>query len=457
MSGSSDTVSMRHEVPPRILFSDHNRSPSDVSSYDSAPAKMISSLYTNVPSSSESSDDDVAPLLTSTETLASTHPRLRLYKRIKCLSRSTVSSVHLAKSVESNEHVILKSYSVSSNSLSNSLIVEKMMMNEIEVQKNLSHPNIVKLIDHFDDARTKKRYLVLEYVENGPLASDSVTSMKPLDATTAWSYFVDLVSALNYLHQNNIVHRDVKPSNLLITSNNSLKLSDFGVSKDVESGRQSTAALTGSSAFLSPEVISGYVARSSSAADVWAAGVTLYFMLFGVLPFYDDQVYRLYGKICRSEPKFPYFLDPLIKDLLCTMLDKSPKNRISAQQLQLHPWVKLGPLTDSPIITNEIQLANREAVLEQTDGFSHHSCSVTCIHHLLPAVFKSQQRASMVSIASEDEIEGLFDEKGASDSKFDFRKIMAEDSEADHVDHNWSYLTESHSEGNYSSTSNYGF
>ncbi|KAL0241527.1 hypothetical protein GEMRC1_006762 [Eukaryota sp. GEM-RC1] len=334
-------------------------------------------------------------------------------------------------------------------------MIAKMNMNEIEIHKNLEHPNIIKLIDFFDDHQAKKRFLVLEYVEGGSLESDNNTSMKPLCPKTAWSFFVDLVSALDYLHHINIVHRDIKPSNLLISKENHLKISDFGVSIDSLSGRQSIAALTGSSAFLSPEVVSGFVTRSTSAADVWAAGVTLYFMLFGSLPFYDEQVYKLYGKICHAEPKIPPFLDPLVKHLLCSMLDKNPDTRINAKQLLLHPWVQLGPLNDSILITDELEIANRSLLIKEEDSSSIHTCSASCIHSLLPNVFKSETQIDVDSDLDSENINVVGNV--ISKIQFDVRKLMNNDSENENLEDNWAYSTETHSENNCSSSSNNAF
>ncbi|KAL0251353.1 hypothetical protein GEMRC1_000566 [Eukaryota sp. GEM-RC1] len=190
----------------------------------------------------------------------------------------------------------------------------------------------------------------------------------------------------------NIVHRDIKPSNLLLTADDHIKLSDFGVSIDKTSNNQSAAALTGSSAFLAPEIVSGYVARASTSSDIWAAGVTLFYMVFGHLPFYDEQVFTLYRRICQKEPAFPPLIDPLLQHVLLSMLDKNPKTRITAEQLKTHPFVIHGPYKCSVTIEDQAVVEQRRALLSSHD--SAHKCSSTCIHRLLPTVFKSEPNFS---------------------------------------------------------------
>ncbi|KAL0251741.1 hypothetical protein GEMRC1_000953 [Eukaryota sp. GEM-RC1] len=316
-------------------------------------------------------------------------PHVQNFSVVRNLSRSSCTNVDLVKCRFTNKIVVLKSYNMfSKNSLySKSLLLDKMNQNEVSIMKKVNHPNVVRLLDTFEDDESNRRYLVIEYVKNGALVSDSSLTCQPFVLATAWRYFCDLVNALDCLHEVNIVHRDVKPSNLLLTSDDHIKLSDFGVSIDVTSNYQSDAALTGSSAFLAPELVSGYVARASKSSDIWAAGVTLFFLVFGRLPFYDQQVFRLYRKICHDEISFPPFIDPLLQHVLLSMLDKNPKTRITAEQLKVHPFVLHGPYKCSVTIRDQEILNQRKALLSPHD--SVHNCSSACIHRLLPTVFQS--------------------------------------------------------------------
>ncbi|KAL0249254.1 hypothetical protein GEMRC1_004487 [Eukaryota sp. GEM-RC1] len=194
---------------------------------------------------------------------------------------------------------------------------------------------------------------------------------------------------MEYLHELDIIHRDIKPSNLLLTSDGHVKLSDFGVSIDITSNKRSAVALTGSSAFLAPELVSGYMARAAKSSDVWSAGVTLYFLLFGRLPFYDQQVFKVYRKICQDKVRFPPFIDPLLHHVLLSMLDKNPKTRITAEKLKTHPWMIYGPYNESITIINQEVFAERSRLLSPHN--SVHECSSTCIHRLLPTVFRPDQ------------------------------------------------------------------
>ncbi|KAL0241364.1 hypothetical protein GEMRC1_006599 [Eukaryota sp. GEM-RC1] len=215
---------------------------------------------------------------------------------------------------------------------------------------------------------------------------------------------------MNYLHDLNIVHRDIKPSNLLLTTDGHVKLSDFVVSIDITSNNRSSFALTGSLAFVAPELVSGYTDRAGKASDVWAAGVTLYFMLFGRLPFYDQQVMVVYRKICKDEPVFPQFIDPLLLNLLLSIFDKKPKTRTTANELMTHPWIIHGPCNDSITVTDPEVVGEREKLL---NGSSPSLQPDSSLHSLLekalapPSIGTHSSCRSVVSFEEEERMSPL--------------------------------------------------
>lgn len=135
--------------------------------------------------------------------------------------------------------------------------------------------------------------------------------------------------ALEYCHEcANIIHRDIKPENILLDENDNVKLADFGVGYIMENGCDDLNSTAGSSYFFSPEVCMGsnYKGRKS---DIWACGVSLYFMLFKRYPFTSSNHPDLYRKIQNSDPHYPASLDPDVKDLLKRLLEKDPDKRIT--------------------------------------------------------------------------------------------------------------------------------
>ncbi|KAL0249680.1 hypothetical protein GEMRC1_004909 [Eukaryota sp. GEM-RC1] len=316
-------------------------------------------------------------------------PHVYNFHIIRNLSRSSYTTVDLVQCHDTGRTLVLKAYNMFSNDslFSKSLLLDKMNNREVSILKKVNHPNIVRLFDTFEDHENNRRYLVLQYVQGGALASDSSITGDPLPVSSVWGYFCDLVNAMEYLHELDIIHRDIKPSNLLLTSDDHVKLSDFGVSTDIYCNKRSAVALTGSAAFLAPELVSGYVDRAVKASDVWAAGVTLYFMLFGRLPFYDQQVFKIYRKICQDDVSFPLSIDPLLQHILLSMLDKNPKTRITAEELKTHPWMVCGPYKESITIRDQEVIDERQQHLSSHN--SVHECSSTCIHRLLPTVFRS--------------------------------------------------------------------
>ena len=159
-----------------------------------------------------------------------------------------------------------------------------------------------------------------------------------------WKYFRDIIQGLYYLHEVvGVVHRDIKPQNLLLTKEGIVKISDFGWSIVIESGSNTIENTAGSNYFFAPEICKGE-SHYGKPGDIWALGVTLYFMIFKEYPFNANanEYKKLYDNIINSEPRFPKeYKDEQAIDLIKKMLIKDPSRRIKLNQIMEHDWVTL--------------------------------------------------------------------------------------------------------------------
>jgi len=223
---------------------------------------------------------------------------------------------------------------------------------EIAVMKRLQHRHLVKLKAVIDDPQADRLYLVMQYVPHGPFLPrrkefTSFHRTDPLPEPKARRYARQLISALRHLHSNNIVHRDVKPENILRGDNDTLFLADFGVSEivdDLEVTRNVTGT-HGTPAFWPPELFkeeSGAI--DGIKQDEWAFAVTVYLMLVGRLPFEGSSLSELGESIMHDRVIVPDDLSHVARDFLRKALDRDPGVRLSLSQMRRHPFI-VGPKT----------------------------------------------------------------------------------------------------------------
>jgi serine/threonine protein kinase len=206
---------------------------------------------------------------------------------------------------------------------------------EVTLMKQLDHPFIGKLYQVIETPEFV--YLVQEYVENGTLLS-YVEERARLPEAQARRYFTELIAALDYLHsQKRVAHRDIKAENVLLDAHLNIRLIDFGLSHAFTESDPHFHSSCGSPGYASPEMIQGK--SYTKAADIWSAGILLFAMVAGELPFTDSSGLRaVLEKIISTEPKYPPIMSPVLVDLLRRILVKSPQERISLAQIKAHPW-----------------------------------------------------------------------------------------------------------------------
>uniref|UniRef100_T1HN05 Serine/threonine-protein kinase STK11 n=3 Tax=Rhodnius TaxID=13248 RepID=T1HN05_RHOPR len=225
---------------------------------------------------------------------------------------------------------------------------EQNVQREIQLLKVLHHKNVIQLIDVLYNNEKEKMYLIMEYCVGVLQEMLESTPGKKLPMWQAHCYFGQLMDGLDYLHSHGIVHKDIKPGNLLLTLDDTLKISDLGVAEALDMFASDDTCYTsqGSPAFQPPEIANGEDRFSGFKVDIWSSGVTLYNLTTGRYPFEGDTIYRLFECIGRGEVTIPEELDSSLRELLTGMLKKNPEDRFTLQQIVNHSWMLRKPLIE---------------------------------------------------------------------------------------------------------------
>ena len=182
---------------------------------------------------------------------------------------------------------------------------------EAQAAARLSHHNIVNMYDVGQDAEV--HYIVMEYIK-GETLKDRIVR-EPLPIETSVRIAIDIAEALEHAHQNNLVHCDIKPHNILMTRAGRIKVTDFGIAKAVSSATmQHTGTIIGSVHYFSPEQAKGGAVGAKS--DIYSLGVVLYEMLTGTLPFNGETAISIALQHLQDEPRPIRELNPQVPPLL---------------------------------------------------------------------------------------------------------------------------------------------
>ena len=231
----------------------------------------------------------------------------------------------------------------------NSKNEEEKTDDEIELLKQLDHPNIVKLFEYFSDS--EKYYLITEYCKGGDLSDLIIKKKKKLSEESAAYIMYQIFRALIYCHNtHHLIHRDIKPENIVVFRQNSagedlydIKLIDFGIAKIFNKvDKNNDNKVKGSLIYIAPEVLSN---RFDEKCDIWSCGIILYMLVIGKNPFNGKDKDEIIENITKGKIDFPQkFVEqakPELCDLITQCLKIKPSERISAKKALDHKFFKI--------------------------------------------------------------------------------------------------------------------
>lgn len=290
---------------------------------------------------------------------------------------------------------------------------------EVRVLSSLDHPNIVRYYEAIADA--KNLYIVTEYIEGETLAKRLTKSKRPFREEDAAYVLHQLASAINHCHSNNVVHRDIKPDNIMIDGDLNVTLIDFGLSK-VFSKKKLLKSKAGSPLFMAPEISNE---KYSNKCDIWSFGVLMYIMLSGRLPFSGTTPAEVIKQAKQCELAFDSEFwtntSQEAKDLMKKTININVKERYNCQQVLEHEWFDL--LRDDT--TDDSNANTEEQVLESLRNFNCESMFKKACLNLLARMVKLRPDVTIRqefhridekknALISKDELKNAFDKINAN-------------------------------------------
>lgn len=210
----------------------------------------------------------------------------------------------------------------------------KVMRDEIEILKKLKHENIVLLLDSFE---TQAEFILVTELGQGELFN-IIEDDQSLEEAEIRTIAQQLVRALHYIHSNRITHRDMKPQNILMTSDGVIKLCDFGFARHMSYKTEVLTSLKGTPLYMAPEVVKEEPYNHT--ADLWSLGVILYELATGTPPFTAPNLITLVEHISKDPITYPDFIAGDFRSFLKGLLNKDPRKRLGWPDLLAHPFIK---------------------------------------------------------------------------------------------------------------------
>uniref|UniRef100_G1PK61 Serine/threonine-protein kinase SIK3 n=1 Tax=Myotis lucifugus TaxID=59463 RepID=G1PK61_MYOLU len=260
-------------------------------------------------------------------------PHVGNYRLLRTIGKGNFAKVKLARHILTGREVAIK---IIDKTQLNPSSLQK-LFREVRIMKGLNHPNIVKLFEVIETEKTL--YLVMEYASAGEVF-DYLEHTGPRRRRKLRDKFRQIVSAVHYCHQKNIVHRDLKAENLLLDAEANIKIADFGFSNEFTLGSK-LDTFCGSPPYAAPELFQGKK-YDGPEVDIWSLGVILYTLVSGSLPFDGHNLKELRERVLRGKYRVPFYMSTDCESILRRFLVLNPAKRCTLEQIMKDKWINIG-------------------------------------------------------------------------------------------------------------------
>ncbi|KAH9597873.1 Protein kinase domain [Trypanosoma melophagium] len=258
------------------------------------------------------------------------------FTKVRNIGKGNMGACVLARNNEDGKFYVIKQVDLSKMNRKE----RQQSLNEAHVLSSLRHPNIINYVDSFISRRSDHLCIVMEFADSGDLSSRIKKSYGVnFRESQVLDWLIQMVLSLSYIHQRKILHRDIKSQNVFLTSQNVVKLGDFGIARTLIGTYDQAKTFVGTPYYLSPELIleRPYDHRS----DVWALGVVLYELLTLKHPFNANSMKGLMQRILKVQyDPVPQIYTTEIRNIVPRLLTKEPSQRIKLEELLELPIVQ---------------------------------------------------------------------------------------------------------------------